>query len=103
MLHWLKRHPLVVRAHFDFVLSITYALSPETLSKFLPAGLRLDEWHGLGFLAAAFVQATALRPALLPRFAGRNYFFSGYRVFCRYAAKDGRDLRGLKIIRSDTD
>jgi hypothetical protein len=103
MLHLLKRHPLSVRAHFEFVLSVTYALPPDILSKFLPAGLRLDEWNGLGFLAAAFVQAHRLRPALFPKFAGRSYFFGGYRVFCRYITRDGRELRGLKIIRSDTD
>lgn len=103
MLHLLKRHPLSVRAHFDFVLSITYALSPAILLKFLPAGLRLDKWNGLGFLAAAFVRTRLLRPVLFPKFAGRSYFFGGYRVFCRFITKDGKELRGLKIIRSDTD
>jgi len=103
MLHLLKRHPLSVRAHFDFVLSITYALPPATLLKFLPPGLHLDEWNGLGFLAAAFVQTRGLRPVLFPKFAGRSYFFGGYRVFCRFVTADGKELRGLKIIRSDTD
>src|SRR5206468_10459169 len=103
MLHLLKRHPLSVRADFEFVLSITYALQPVALSKFLPSGLRLDEWNGLGFLAAAFVQTRRLRPALFPAFAAGHYFFSGYRVFCRYLTVDGRELRGLRIIRSDTD
>jgi Uncharacterized conserved protein (COG2071) len=103
MLHLLKRHPLSVQAHFDFVLSITYALPPATLLKFLPPGLRLDEWNGLGFVAAAFVQTRGLRPVLFPEFAGRSYFFGGYRVFCRFVTKNGNELRGLKIIRSDTD
>jgi hypothetical protein len=103
MLHLLKRHPLSVRAHFDFVLSVTYALPAPKLSGFLSAGLRVDEWNGFGFLAAAFVQTRGLRPVLFPKFAGRSYFFAGYRVFCRYLTADGRDLRGLKIIRSDTD
>ena len=103
MLHLLKRHPLSVRAHFDFVLSITYALPPATLLKFLPRGLCLDEWNGLGFLAAAFVQTRGLRPVLFPKFAGSSYFFGGYRVFCRFVTRDGKELRGLKIVRSDTD
>jgi hypothetical protein len=103
MLYLLKRHPLSVRARFEFVLSVTYAFPPEILSQFLPNGLRLDEWNGLGFLAAAFVQARHMRPALLPKFIGRSYFFGGYRVFCRYVTRQGRELRGLRIIRSDTD
>lgn len=84
-------------------LLITYALPGATLSKFLPAGLRLDEWSGLGFVAAAFVQTRGLRPVLFPKFANRSYFFAGYRVFCRFVTRDGKELRGLKIIRSDTD
>jgi hypothetical protein len=103
MIHLLRRHPLSVRAHFDFVLSVTYAFPPATLFNFLPPGLRLDEWNGLGFLAAAFVQTRGLRPVLFPKFAGRSYFFGGYRVFCRFATRGGKELRGLKIIRSDTD
>jgi Uncharacterized conserved protein (COG2071) len=103
MLHLLKRQLLSVRAYFDFVLTLTYAVPAAVLSKFIPCGLRLDEWKGLGFLATAFVQTRCLRPALFPSFAGASYFFAGYRVFCRYTTLDGRELRGLRILRSDTD
>ena len=99
----LKRHLLAMRASFDFVLSLTYAFPSSILFKLLPPGLRLDEWNGWGFLAAAFVQTRRMRPAFLPRFAGASYFFSGYRLFCRYTTREGRELRGLRILRSDTD
>lgn len=65
--------------------------------------MRLDEWNGLGFLAAAFVQTRHLRPAFLPNFTGGDCFFAGYRVFCRYVTAEERELQGLRIIRSDTD
>lgn len=103
MLHLLKRHLVSMRAHFDFVLTLTYAVPAAVLSKFIPSGLRLDEWNGLGFLATAFVQTRSMRPALFPSFAGASYFFSGYRVFCRYTTVGGKELRGLRILRSDTD
>jgi hypothetical protein len=103
MQHLLKRHLLSMRAWFDFVLSVTYAAPAAILSKFVAPGLRLDEWKGLGFFAAAFVQTRHMRPALLPRFAGASYFFAGYRLFCRYSTVDCRELRGLQILRSDTD
>jgi uncharacterized protein YqjF (DUF2071 family) len=103
MWHLLKRHPIPMRASFDFVLSITYAFPSQILSKLVPPGLRLDEWEGRSFLAAAFVQTRHMRPAVLPRFAGARYFFSGYRVFCRFKTRGGRELRGLRILRSDTD
>jgi hypothetical protein len=103
MLHLLKRHPLSVRAHFEFVLSITFALPVAVVARFIPSGLGVDEWNGFGFLAAAFVQTRGLRPALFPAFMGEDYFFAGYRVFCRYVTAGSRELRGLRIIRSDTD
>lgn len=103
MLHLLKRHFLPIRASFDFVLSLTYGVPAALLARFISPGLRLDQWNGLGFIAAAFVQTRFMRPAFLPRFMGANYFFAGYRVFCRYRNASGREFRGLQIVRTDTD
>ena len=103
MLHLLKRHPIPIRAEFEFVLVLTYALPVSRLTAFLPPGLRLDEWNGYGFLAVAFVQTHHLRPAILPVQFGRSFFLIGYRVFARYRCSNGRELRGLRILRSDTD
>ena len=103
MLHLLKRHPIPVRAEFEFVLVLTYALPASRLTTFLPPGLRLDEWNGYGFLAVAFVQTQHMRPAFLPSQFGKSFFLIGYRVFARYRSLNGRDLRGLRILRSDTN
>ena len=103
MLHLLKRHPIPIRAEFEFVLVLTYALPASRLTSFLPPGLRLDEWNGYGFLAVAFVQTHHLRPAILPSQFGRSFFLIGYRVFARYRSPNGRELRGLRILRSDTN
>ncbi len=103
MLHLLKRHPIPVRAEFEFVLVLTYALPASRLTTFLPPGLRLDEWNGYGFLAVAFVQTHHMRPAILPSQFGKSFFLVGYRVFARYRSLNGRDLRGLRILRSDTN
>ena len=43
-----------------------------------------------------------LRPSGFPAFLGRDFFLSGYRIFCRLPLPERR-LRGLKILRSDTD
>jgi hypothetical protein len=103
MFHLIKRHPIPIRAQFEFVLVLTYAVPARSLITFLTPGLRLDEWNGYGFLAVAFVQTKHLRPAILPSFLGQNFFLIGYRVFCRYRCRNGRNLRGLLILRSDTD
>jgi hypothetical protein len=103
MLHVLKRHPLPIRAFFKRSLVLTYAYPRELLEPLLPPGLELDTFRDQGFLAIAMVQTERLRPAFLPRIAGRDFFLTGYRVFARYRTDTGRRLRGLRILRSDTD
>lgn len=102
-LHWLQRHPLPVTAWFRHSLVLTYAFPEALLRPLLPPGLNLDTHEGFGFLAIALVQTEGLRPAFLPRICGRSFFLSGYRIFARHRTPDGRTLRGLRILRSDTD
>jgi hypothetical protein len=60
--------------------------------------------HGeLGFVAAAFVQTRGLRPEFLPSWCGQDFFLSGYRVFVKHRTREGRTLRGLRILRSDAN
>src|SRR5438105_4419534 len=103
MLHLLKRHPIAVKAFFDFSLVLTYALPRAVLEPLLAPGLTLDAFEDFGFVAMAMVQTKHLRPAFLPEWCGRDFFLTGYRIFTRYQSRAGRSLRGLKIIRSDTD
>ena len=103
MLHVLKRHPLPVRAFFRHCLVLTYALPERVLSPLLPPGLTLDAYRGFGFLAIAMVQTEGLRPVGVPAALGQDFFLSGYRIFARLRTAKGRTLRGLRILRSDTD
>jgi uncharacterized protein YqjF (DUF2071 family) len=99
----LKRHPIPVRARFRYSLVLTYAFPEQMLEELLPPGLNLDTHNGFGFLAIAMVQTESLRPAFLPACFGRDFFLIGYRIFARYRTRAGRTLRGLRILRSDTD
>jgi hypothetical protein len=65
--------------------------------------LILDTFGDFGFLAIALVQTKDLRPAFLPQCLGQDFFLSGYRIFARFQTSNGRTLRGLRILRSDTD
>ena len=103
MFHRLKRHPFPVSAHFEHCLVLAYALPRETLQPLLAPGLELDVYQNFGFVAVALVQTRALRPAFVPAFLGQNFFLAGYRIFARYRNRAGRNLRGLQILRSDTD
>jgi Uncharacterized conserved protein (COG2071) len=103
MRHLLKRHPLSIRAFFGHCLVLTYAFPRERLEPLLCPGLTLDTYQDLGFLAVAMVQTRALRPAFLPPIFGLDFFLAGYRIFVRFPTAAGRTLRGLQILRSDTD
>ncbi len=103
MLAWLRRHPLPIETFFRHSLVLAYAYPEALLRPLLPNGLDLDTFEGLGFLAVALVQAERLRPKGLPAFMGQDFFLAGYRIFCRYTRADGTVLRGLRILRSDTD
>lgn len=103
MFEFLRRHPIPIKAHFDYSLVLTYAYPAEVLAPLLPPGLELDAHEGSGFLAIAMVQTRSLRPASFPAFLGRDFFLSGYRIFARHQTADGKIMRGLRILRSDTD
>ena len=103
MRHLLQRHPLPVKAWFQHSLVLTYAVPADVLEPMLPPGLMLDTFGDFGFVAVAMVQTRQLRPTFLPRVLGQDFFLAGYRIFTRFRTAEGRLLRGLRILRSDTD
>ena len=102
-MYLLQRHRMPIKARFESSLVLAYALPAGVLQPFLTPGLVLDTYKGLGFLAIALVHTRELRPAFVPRGLGISFFLSGYRVFTRYKTRTGQTLRGLKILRSDTN
>ncbi len=103
MLHWLKRHQMPIKTFMDFTLGLTFALPRAALEPLLAPGLTLDTHEDYGLMAIAMVQSRGLRPAFLPPVLGIDFFLTGYRIFTRYTSASGRTLRGLQILRSDTD
>lgn len=103
VLHRLQRHKLPIKAHFTASLVLAYAVPAPVLLPFLPPGLTLDTYGNFGFLAIALVETRNLRPSFIPASLGINFCLSGYRIFTRYRTAEGRTLRGLRILRSDTD
>ncbi|MEZ4795219.1 MAG: DUF2071 domain-containing protein [Flavobacteriaceae bacterium] len=101
---FLKSHPFAVEAFFESSLVVTYAVPKNQLLKFIPECLELDtfkdEW---GFVAVAMVQTKGLRPKGFPKFMGQDFFLIGYRAFVRFHNNAGKRLRGLYILKSETD
>lgn len=100
----LKNHPFAVEAFFDYSLVLTYALPKQDIQHLIPECLTLDTFQDQwAFVAVALVQTKALRPKGLPTWIGNDFFLIGYRIFVRYTTPAGKRLRGLYILKSETD
>jgi hypothetical protein len=104
MLSFLKNHPFAVEAFFESSLVLTFAVPKEQLETYIPECLQLDTFKDKwAFIAIAMVQTKDLRPKGFPKFMGNNFFLIGYRVFVRYTDNAKKNLRGLYILKSETD
>jgi uncharacterized protein YqjF (DUF2071 family) len=104
MLSFLKNHPFVVEAFFESSLVLTFAVPKEQIQNLIPECLELDTFNDKwAFIAVAMVQTKELRPKGFPKFMGNNFFLIGYRVFVRFTNNAGKNLRGLYILKSETD
>jgi hypothetical protein len=100
----LKNHPFSVQAFFESSLVLTYALPKADLRHLLPECLEPDVFDDKwGFVAVALVQTKHLRPKGFPEFLGNDFILAGYRIFVRYTTSQGKRLRGLYILGSETN
>jgi uncharacterized protein YqjF (DUF2071 family) len=104
MLNFIKDHPFAVVSRFETSLVLAYAVPCERLQNLIPECLSLDTFEDKwAFIAVAMVKTRALRPKGFPEFLGNDFILTGYRIFVKYQTSYGKRLRGLYIIRSETD
>ncbi|WP_339893125.1 DUF2071 domain-containing protein [uncultured Algibacter sp.] len=104
MLSFLKNHPFAVESFFESSTVLTFAVPKEQLQNLIPECLQLDTFQDKwAFVAVAMIQTKELKPKGFPKFMGNNFFLIGYRVFVRYTSSTGKNLRGLYILKSETD
>lgn len=104
MFNFLKNHPFGVEAFFERSYVLTFAVPKEHLQQLIPPCLELDTFDNKwAFLAVALVKTNGLRPKGFPEILGNDFFLIGYRVFVRYTNNAGKRLRGLYILKSETD
>ena len=104
MLSSLKNHPFAVEAFFESSLVLTFAIRKEELQSLIPECLELDTFNNThAFVAVAMVHTKNLRPKGFPKFMGNDFFLIGFRIFVRYTTTKGKRLRGLYIIKSETN
>jgi uncharacterized protein YqjF (DUF2071 family) len=99
-----KNHPFSVKAFFERSIVLTFAVPRDELKDLIPECLQLDTFDDQwAFIAVAFVQTKNLRPGGFPEFLGNDFFLSGFRIFVKYINNKGKRLRGLYILKSETD
>ncbi len=99
-----KNHPFAVEAWFDSSLVLTYAVPKEQLKPLIPECLELDTFQDkFAFIAVALVSTKDLRPKGFPKFIGNDFILAGMRIFVRYTNNQGKRLRGLYILKSETN
>lgn len=104
MFSFFKNHPFAVEAFFETSIVLTFAVPKEQLQYLIPECLELDTFNEKwAFLAIAMVQTKALRPKGFPDFLGNDFFLIGYRIFVRFKTDRGKNLRGLFILKSETN
>lgn len=104
MLGFLKNHPFAVEAFFKSSMVFTFAIPKDEIKHLIPECLELDTFNNKwAFIAVAMVQTNGLRPKGFPKILGNDFFLIGYRVFVRFTNKEGKNLRGLYILKSETD
>jgi hypothetical protein len=104
MPYLLKNHPFAVEAFFESSVVLTFSFPKEELEHLIPECLQLDTFDGRwAFVAVAIVKTKELRPKGFPQFLGNNFTLIGYRIFVRYTNNAGKRLRGLYILKSETD
>jgi uncharacterized protein YqjF (DUF2071 family) len=100
----LKNHPFAVETFFESSLVITYAIAKEELQGLIPECLELDTFNDQwAFIAVALVNTKKLRPKGFPAFMGNDFILTGFRIFTRYTNNQGKRLRGLFILKSETN
>lgn len=104
MFSFLKNHPFAVDAFFTNSTVLTFAVPKQQLQALIPECVTLDTFNDTwAFVAVALVQTKQLRPQGFPKFLGNDFFLIGYRIFVRYTNNAGKRLRGLYILKSETD
>lgn len=104
MFSYFKNHPFTVEAYFNNSTILTFAFPKKKLENIIPQHLVLDTFNDKwAFLAVAIVQTTGLRPKGFPVFFSNDFSLVGYRIFVKYTDKKGKSLRGLYILKSETD
>ena len=96
-----NRLPLPMRAVFQDLLLVTYAVPPAGLAALLPAKVHPYERDGRSFISIVIANIRGMRPGVLPEALGSNYYQIVYRAVVRLRDRNGIERPGVFFLRSD--
>jgi uncharacterized protein YqjF (DUF2071 family) len=84
-------------------LSLNYAVSPQVLSRLLPAPLEPELHRGSAWVQVLMSSLREMRPQGLSGLLGINFYQVSYRAAVRYRNAEGHWRRGGYFVRSETN
>jgi len=96
-----NRLAISMRAVFQDLLLVTYAVAPEQLAAQLPEKVRPYIRDGRSFTSIVIANIRGMRPGILPEAVGSNYYQIVYRAVVRLRDRQGNDHPGVFFLRSD--
>ena len=95
--------PFPVKAWFDTFVVLFFSIDKNKMMEQLPYPLNPDCYKEHALLAVAIVKTKNFRPSFLPSWMGMKFNLVGYRFLSTYQLNETKSIRGLKIIKSQTD
>ena len=77
---------------------ISYPVSPDVLSAYLPPGAQCATHDGLSWVSACFVRMDDMRPNILPRFLGMGFNYLIHRTRARLPFPDGKLREAVLVL-----
>ena len=82
---------------------ISYAISPEALTDYIPPGAELSLYGGKAWVSACFVHMNDMRLSFAPASLGMKYNYLIYRTRARLPFPDGKRRESVLILEPNID
>jgi len=93
--------PWAMRAVFQDLHLITYAVEPARLAAALPPGIHPTIHSGCAFVSIVVASMRGMRPGFVPALLGSNAYQVVYRSVVHLRLRDGGIRHGVFFLRSD--
>jgi uncharacterized protein YqjF (DUF2071 family) len=80
---------------------VTYRVPPDRLLSAVPPGCELMVDNGFAWVSACFVNIAAMRPSLLPAWAGTGFNYLIHRTMASVPYPDGRSRRTVLVLEAN--